>query len=49
MCTNPSLKLKGISTLMIKGAKELELIKKNYSQFEHIWLKNVFDPKNYGF
>jgi hypothetical protein len=20
-----------------------------YNQFEHIWLKNAFDPKNYGF
>ncbi len=20
-----------------------------HDQFEHIWFKNVFDPKNYGF
>jgi hypothetical protein len=32
---------------MIKRAKGLENY--FYNQFEHIWFKNVFDPKNYGF
>jgi len=35
-------------TLIIKRAKGLELFKKHYKPFEHIWLKNI-DPENYGF
>jgi hypothetical protein len=34
---------------MIGREKRLEFMKIILNQFEHIWLKNVFDPKNYGF
>jgi hypothetical protein len=35
---------------MIRMAKGLELmIFLFYNQFEHIWLKSAFEPKNYGF
>ncbi len=42
-------KLERILTLMIRRAKGLELIKKNYNQFEHIWFRSAFDFENYGF
>jgi hypothetical protein len=34
---------------MIRREKELDFMKIFYNQFEHIWLKSVFDPKTYGF
>jgi hypothetical protein len=42
-------KLERILTLMIRRAKGLEFMIFFYDPFEHIWFKNVFDPKNYGF
>jgi hypothetical protein len=43
-------KLEKILTLMIKKAKRTWIDKKWFNNpFEHIWLKNVFDLKNYGF
>jgi hypothetical protein len=38
-----------ILTLMTRRAKGLELMIFFCNPFEHIWFKNVFDPKPYGF
>jgi hypothetical protein len=43
------LKLERILILMIRKAKGLEPMIFFYNPFEHIWLKNVFDLKNYEF
>jgi hypothetical protein len=34
---------------MIRRAKGLEVMICFYNPFERIWVKIVFDPKNYGF
>jgi hypothetical protein len=51
MCTIPSKNWRGFNFNIddYKGKKTSTDENYFYYQFEYIWLKNVFDPENYGF